>query len=82
MYAHVLLGHRPSKVNIYGENKTHSHEALKKEEEEEEGREGGQESPLFFKPEAELDCGRQADAMCMGPHLHSVLGGGKRKRGC
>lgn len=47
MYAHVLLEHRPSKVNIYGENKTHSREALKKEEEEEEGREGGQESTLL-----------------------------------
>lgn len=39
LYTNVLLEHRPSKANIYSENKTHSHEEFKKQEEK-EGREG------------------------------------------
>lgn len=43
LYTNVLLEHRPSKANIYSENKTHSHEEFKKQEEKEGGREEGRE---------------------------------------
>lgn len=42
LHTNVLLEHRPSKTNIYSENKTHSHEEFKKQEEK-EGREGDRE---------------------------------------
>lgn len=68
LFTNVLPEHRPIKANTYSENKTHSHEGFKKEEEKKEGgREGGRKRPLFFKLRTELDCGRQEDAKCTRP---------------